>query len=188
MAAACIDSGGHYTQEAYKFARARVGRNIWAIKGASDASGQWSPVWPSASQDHKARKFRLGWRPVVIGVNSAKEAVRQRLLVDEVGPGYCHFPSDREEEYFDQLTSEELRIERRHGSVLRKWYKKKNAANEALDCRVYAYAALQGLYIVRRLDLAKQQLALDAYVPPSKDNPAPVVKRRASSNSWVDGT
>lgn len=150
--AACIDSGGHNTQDAYNFARARVNRNVWAIKGANDRSGQWSPVWPAPNT--KPEKFRTGWRPIIIGVNAAKEAIRNHLRVEEKGPGYAHFPVGRTEPYFEQLTSESLLIEKKDGFAQRKWVLKKGHRNEALDVRVYAYAALQGLLIVRRFSLA----------------------------------
>lgn len=158
---ACIDSGGHNTEEVYSFCRPRAGRNIWAIKGASDRQGQWSPVWP---QRHlmRTKKFRRArgrddnrYRPVVIGVNAAKEAVRQRLLIEEAGPGYCHFPADRPDGYFDQLTSERLTIQRKAGITFRVWEKPNHLSNEALDVRVYAYAALQGLIIDRGFNLAR---------------------------------
>jgi phage terminase large subunit GpA-like protein len=159
--AACVDSGGHNTEEVYAFCRPRASRNIWAIKGASDRQGQWSPVWP---QRHlmRTKKFRKAhgrddnrYRPVVIGVNAAKEAVRQRLLIEEAGPGYCHFPADRPDGYFDQLTSERLTIQRKAGITFRVWEKPNHLANEALDVRVYAYAALQGLIIDRGFNLAR---------------------------------
>jgi phage terminase large subunit GpA-like protein len=150
--AACIDSGGHNTEDVYKYCLARTGRNIWAVKGASDRSGQWSPVWPasefrSVRRRTRNRKTASGarYRPVIIGVNAAKEAIRQRLLIKEPGPGYCHFPAGRPSGYYDQLTAERLIIERKAGIMVRRWDLQSHRANEALDVRVYAYAALQGL-------------------------------------------
>lgn len=146
----CIDSGGHNTEDVYKFCLARVGRNIWAIKGASDRLGQWLPVWPASEfRRTRRRRRRIGqgerYRPVIIGVNAAKEAIRQRLLIKEPGPGYCHFPVGRPAGYYDQLTAERLIIERKSGMMVRRWELQSHRANEALDVRVYAYAALQGL-------------------------------------------
>lgn len=143
----CIDSGGHNTEEVYKFCLARAGRNVWAIKGASDRGGQWLPVWPArAFRRTKRRKMPSHrHRPVIIGVNAAKEAIRQRLLIKEPGPGYCHFPAGRPAGYFDQLTAERLVIERKGGMMIRRWHLQSHLSNEALDTRVYAYAALQGL-------------------------------------------
>ncbi|MFL9499219.1 phage terminase large subunit family protein [Rhodopseudomonas palustris] len=152
ISAACIDSGGHNTDDVYKFARARVGRNVWAIKGASDKSGTWSPVWVIPKFDMK-RSRSSGYRPQIIGVNAAKEAVRQRLLIAKPGPGYCHFPDDRPEVYFDQLMAENLVVQKKAGVTIRKWVAKKGVANEAFDARVYAYAALAGLRAVRKFNL-----------------------------------
>lgn len=152
--AACIDSGGHNTEEVYKFARARLARNVWAIKGAADRAGQWSPVWPIPKQE--IRRTRLtGYKPVILGVNAAKEAVAQRLAIDDVGPGYAHFPLGRPDAWFDQLTSEELVVEKKFGFATRRWVLPRGRANEALDCRVYAYGALCGLYATRGLNLPR---------------------------------
>lgn len=164
--ACCIDSGGHNTEEVYKFARPRIGRNVWAIKGANDRPGQKSPVWPIPKLD--ARKTRLsGYRPVILGTGAAKEAIYQKLAIDTPGPGYCHFPTVRTvnsdgvpqtqytENWFEQLTSEKQVLEKKHGYSFHRWILPKGKANEALDCRVYAYAALQGLYAVRKLSLER---------------------------------
>lgn len=143
----CIDSGGHNTEEVYKFCLARAGRNVWAIKGASDRGGQWGPVWPAHEFRRTRRRIASNHRhrPVIIGVNAAKEAIRQRLLIKEPGPGYCHFPAGRPAGYFDQLTAERLVVERKGGVMIRRWDHPRHLSNEALDARVYAYAALQGL-------------------------------------------
>jgi phage terminase large subunit GpA-like protein len=58
------------------------------------------------------------------------------------------------------LTSEELLIERKDGVERRNWRLKKRMLNEALDCRVYSYAALHGLYQVRQLNLEKRAATL----------------------------
>ncbi|MEX2553991.1 MAG: terminase gpA endonuclease subunit, partial [Actinomycetota bacterium] len=196
VSAACLDSGGHNVQEVYNFSRARYGRNVWAIKGASDRGGQWTPVWPAAAQEQKHKKYRVGFKPVVIGVNAAKEAIRQRLLIEEPGPGYCHFPIGRPEGWFDQLTSENLVIERKAGQSVRKWVLQKGRANEALDCRVYAYAALVGMYHTRRLRLERQAEILERRTPEggprggAAEDPAPRAKpkrKKSHRSPWMDG-
>jgi phage terminase large subunit GpA-like protein len=164
--AGCIDSGGHNTQEVYTFAKARIGRNIWAIKGASDRSGQWSPIWPPLEKERQHKKFRTGYRPVILGVNAAKESIRQKLLVEDEGPSYCHFPVGRADGWYEQLTSESLVVENRGGTRVRSWKLRKGLANEALDTRVYAYAALHGLYHARRFKLQKAAVQLAHYNPP----------------------
>lgn len=57
-------------------------------------------------------------------------------------PGYCHFPADYTEAYFKQLTAEErVRVKTKSGAPKWEWKQIRNR-NEALDCRVYAMAAL----------------------------------------------
>jgi len=140
--AVCIDSGGHYTQEVYQFAKARLQRRIWAIKGESARMGQRNPVWPTK---RPSRRNKSSFRPVIIGVNAAKDVVRQRLHVEVPGPGYMHFPVDRDIGYYSQLLAERLITKSAGGVRYRVWELSKGRANEALDCRVYAYAALCGL-------------------------------------------
>ncbi|MBE8830295.1 terminase, partial [Klebsiella quasipneumoniae] len=45
--ATCMDSGGHHTQKVYEFAKDRLGRRVWAIKGESAQGGKRNPVWPT---------------------------------------------------------------------------------------------------------------------------------------------
>jgi phage terminase large subunit GpA-like protein len=82
----------------------------------------------------------------MVGVDAAKTALYDRLKIGEVGPGYCHFPIGRDQEYFDQLTAERKFTRYHNGYPKQEWRKPPAARNEALDCRVYAYAALQALY------------------------------------------
>jgi phage terminase large subunit GpA-like protein len=144
--AACVDSGGHHTQAVYNFCRdnaALLQGGVHAIKGASERSGQRSPVWPPI---RKARKSKGdGFRPVMIGTNAAKDSISARLLIAAPGPGYMHFPAYWDRARFDQLTAERLTPKRVGGWVFRIWQPRPGRANEALDCRVYAYAALCAL-------------------------------------------
>jgi phage terminase large subunit GpA-like protein len=101
----------------------------------------------------------------MIGTGSAQEAIYQRLALDTPGPGFCHFPTPRmverdgivstlyNEAWFEQLTAEKQILEKKHGFSYHRWILPKGRANEALDCRVYAYAALAGLYATRKLSL-----------------------------------
>lgn len=139
--AACLDSG-HHTQRVYQFAKDRLGRRIWAVKGASERSGQRSPVWPTK---RPSSKQKASYRPTILGVSAAKDVIRARLQLTTAGPGYMHFPADREVGYFAQLTAERLVTKSVGGHKIRVWELPPGRANEALDCRVYAYAALCGL-------------------------------------------
>ena len=140
--AVCVDSGGHHTQKVYDFCKARLGRRVWAIKGESAIGGKRSPVWPTKKPSSRTKAT---FRPIILGVNAAKDSIRSRLHIEKHGPGYMHFPVDRDINYFAQLTSERSVRKYSGGQYYRVWELPSGRANEALDCRVYAYAALCGL-------------------------------------------
>ncbi len=146
--AACIDSGGNHTNDVYKFSKARLQRRIWAIKGASEQDGVRNPVWPTK---RPSRRNKAAFRPVVIGGNTARDVVRTRLAMDATPalgvplPGYMHFPDDRDIGYFQQLLADRIELKTIGIRTVRLWVTPPGRANEASDCRVYAYAALQGL-------------------------------------------
>ncbi|NID15393.1 phage terminase large subunit family protein [Luteibacter yeojuensis] len=160
---ACIDSGGHHTQDVYNFCKARIGRRIWAIKGESARSGKRSPVWPTARPSSRNKK---SYRPVIIGVNAAKDTIASRLGRTEPGPGYMHFPTDRDINYYAQLTAERSVLVTKGGQRYRVWEPRPGRANEALDCRVYAYAALCGLlHMGLKLNRRADEVAMTAGPP-----------------------
>ncbi|MGI4765508.1 MAG: phage terminase large subunit family protein [Janthinobacterium lividum] len=140
--AACIDTGGSRTEAVYQFAKARIGRRIWGIRGDPAQNGKRTPIWPAKMPLSRTRK---SYQPFTIGVNAAKDVIRARLFAQAPGPGYMHFPADRDVGWFEQLTAERLIPKEVRGQRFRVWECPKGRANEALDCRVYAYAALAGL-------------------------------------------
>ena len=148
VVATCVDSGGHYTDHVINYCHARRLHGIWAIKGVG---GVGKPIWPAtASKSFKTKK------PVyVIGVNDAKDILMRRLhLNDTSGPGVWHFPIDRDQDWFEQITNEVVRKKISRGHLIREWTPRKDGVRtEGLDCRVYAYAALRGLVRNYRLNL-----------------------------------
>ncbi len=175
VAAACIDSGGHHTQSVYAFAKARLGRHVWAVKGQSSRNGERSPVWPTT---RPSAKNRSRFKPVIVGTNAAKDSIRNRVALDQPGPGYMHFNATRDVGWYAQLTAERLLTKVASGRRYTVWDLPKGRANEALDCRVYAYAALMGL-----LQLGmKLNLVVDA-VSPAPDVSAAVAKQKADARA-----
>ncbi|MBL8577733.1 MAG: phage terminase large subunit family protein [Mesorhizobium sp.] len=71
-------------------------------------------------------------------------------------------------------------VQRVAGANVRRWVLQAGRANEALDCRVYAYAALHGMYHTRRLKLERQAQALAELIElaRAKVKPEPVRGRR----------
>lgn len=137
--AVAIDSGGHHTQAVYQFCRARRAKHVIAIKGAPIPS----PIGKPNMQD-------ISWRGTVIkqgaqlwpvGSDAIKGVIYSRLKISDAGPGYAHFSVDLPQEFYEQLTSEKLITKYVRGFPKREWVKKDSTRNEALDCKVYAYAA-----------------------------------------------
>ncbi|WP_191621217.1 phage terminase large subunit family protein [Marinihelvus fidelis] len=125
-----VDSGGHYTTEVYTFAKKHPGR-VFAIKGAAGSREVVSR--PTRNNKLKVPLFTLG-------VDAIKELLFFSYLKTVVpGPGYCHFPAHYDDTYFDQLTNEVPVKRYKNGVPVRMW--KAVGRNEALDNRVYAYAA-----------------------------------------------
>ena len=152
--ATCIDTGGHHTEAVYQFCKARLGRRVFGIKGESARTGFRNPVWPTKRPTSRTKKT---YRPVIIGVNAAKDFIRTALGRETPGPYYMHFPADRDINYYAQLTAERLVTKVISGRKYRVWELPDGRANEALDCRVYAYAALcacihQGLKLNAQAD------------------------------------
>ena len=174
-----IDSGGHYTQQVYKYVKARESRRIYAIKGRG---GEGVPIVgrPSKSNIGKVSLFS-------IGVDTAKETIYARLKNTEPGAGYVHFPVEPmfDEEYFEQLTAEKCVTKFVKGRPRREWAKKRSR-NEALDIAVYNLAAL---YI---LNPNFRRLAQRLHTEPEiKEEPKPrrstqrPKRRRIKKKNWA---
>jgi phage terminase large subunit GpA-like protein len=137
--ACCVDSGGHYTEQVYRYCAQRKRLRVWAIKGAG---GQGRLVWPR--QPGRGAKVKVDvW---LIGVDTVKDVLYGRMRkVTEAGPGYVHLDATTDEAWLEQLTSETVVYRLMMGRKTRLW-KPRTAGSrqEALDCTVYAYAAMIG--------------------------------------------
>ncbi len=163
--AVAIDSGGHHAEAVHRFCATRVNRRIWSIKGMA---GEGKPVWPlrwskTASND----------RVFLIGVDTAKDAVTSRWLIEDGEPGACAIPADPsfgyDAEWVRQMTSEQRMTRFREGRPYKVWVLPKGRRNEAFDCRVYALAAMRSIYRGMSAQSEDRQVA------------APVRRRRVRS-------
>ncbi len=83
-----------------------------------------------------------------------------------------HFPADRDINYFAQILAERSTLKTIGGKSYRVWEQLPGRANEALDMRVYAYAALQGLL---NAGLKLNQRADEVSKRPRPSEMAPIV-------------
>ena len=137
MRARCgvVDSG-YLTDEVMKFCR-RSGQSTFIAGKGSSVYNQ--PVIKMPRKKDPTMKVRLA----MIGTDTCKDVLFSYFArQDKRGHGVCHWRNTAmyDDEYFRRLASEK-RVSVRVGRVRRIRWEKFYEANEALDCRVYAFAA-----------------------------------------------
>lgn len=149
----CWDIGGIDPQIVYKRSRKLGLFRVIPIKGAS--------VYGKPVADMPRKRNKNGVYLTEVGADTAKEQIYYRFTLaptaGEPCPGAFHFPNNPE--IFDlteaqQMTAEELTEVWKNGKRKLLWDNKKRR-NEALDCLVYAYAALRISISRWQIDLAK---------------------------------
>jgi phage terminase large subunit GpA-like protein len=184
ISAVMIDSGGHHTDEVYKFVKGRQARRIFACKGSSEAGRE---ILAKFSQNNSYRV-----RLYSIGTDTAKDRIFSRMKIPSAGAGYMHLPDWIEEEYLLQLTSEKRVTRFKKGKGMSREYVKTRTRNEALDLEVYALAALYSLgnHTVRRLgELAEENdQPLDPEELKEKAKADAAAQRRGGGNQGTGGS
>ncbi|MBR0151702.1 MAG: phage terminase large subunit family protein [Synergistaceae bacterium] len=163
VSCACVDSGGHYTEEVYRYCRGRARRNVFAIIGRGTFGTP--PVRVSKLERYRLRLF-------ILGVSTLKGELFSRLQAERGAGGYCHFPDDPENyyrgydrKYFAGLLSERMVIKRVHGNDRIEWeQRRKDVRNEPLDCRVYA----MGAFAILNPDMKRRQAEKSGEKPAQK--------------------
>lgn len=178
-----VDSSDQ-TDHVYNYCKGKAGRRVFPIKGVH---GFGRPIVSSPTRKRNGKKTVRAVDMFPVGVDEAKTIVMRRLGIKEAGPGYCHFPDNRDQEFFEQLTAEKLITRYRKGFPHREWHKTRER-NEALDCRVYALAALHLMNVnleklARRMeesapDPEPLKQAPDAEPPKAPEKPPEEKKRR----------
>lgn len=139
IACTCVDSGdGQYTADVYRYTKARENLRVFSIKGRG---GMGVPFINNPTKNNTVGAYLFS-----LGVDSGKSLVMSRLKIDDEGAGFVHFPRQAErgfnETFFQQLTAEVFERKFEKGVIKCGWIKIRER-NEALDCAVYASAALE---------------------------------------------
>jgi phage terminase large subunit GpA-like protein len=170
LEAVAIDTGGHYTHQAYSFVRANSAKRYFGVKGDS-AEGK--PVkGRSSKQDvnFNGKVIARGVQLWMVGTDTAKDLLHGRFKVAMPGPGYVHLSSQLPPEFFKQITAESrVQVKTATGDRFR-WFKPSGARNEVLDCTVYATFAAHALDLNRYTDRMWQRLE-SVYEGDLFDNP-----------------
>lgn len=141
-----IDSGDN-TDAVYAYGKPRYAQRVYVLKGSSTPHRPIVPRKPSVNNKGRVRLFE-------IGTEAAKDVIYARLRMTVPGPQYMHLPEKVEPEYLEQLTAEKVVRKQINGRWTRRYELPRGKRNEALDCEVYALAALR-LAPVRTSDIGK---------------------------------
>lgn len=136
IAAVGIDTG-YLPDMGYGFYKRTRHPRVYCIKGVG---GEDKPI-VSAPQQRKAGRSKAKAPLFLMGSDVCKQLVYKRLLVEEPGPGYQHFPDTYGEDYFRGLTAEKRVERRRKGFTIHEWIKER-ARNEQLDVRAMTVCVL----------------------------------------------
>jgi phage terminase large subunit GpA-like protein len=181
-----VDSGGHATAEVYQYARERAGAGVVAIKGQSQRGKP--PIGKATKVDinAKGRTLKRGAQVFPVGGDTIKTTLFGRLKHNERGAGYLHFHAQTGAEYFEQLTAEKQALRYVKGFPVREWVKKPSARNEALDCLVYAYAAVNLMY--QRYDRRTiwDQLEKRLEKPVERESRAPLRSIKGGASPFIN--
>jgi phage terminase large subunit GpA-like protein len=181
-----VDTGGHYTQEAYEFCRARVREGVVALKGSSTRSAPALGKGTAQDVNWRGRIVKGGVTLFMVGTDTLKRTIYARLKKDGQGPGAVHFGLNATEEFLEGLTCERLVPRMVKGFQVLEWQKPSGARNEPLDLTVYCLSLME--LVKRRYNRATMWDQLEAAA--SKPAAAPTAKKatpRRAGPGFVQG-
>jgi len=135
-----IDTGGISTNAVYNYCRARKGSGVIGIKGSSQSGQPAIGRGSKVDLNYRGKPIKGGVIVYMVGSDTIKDVLYSRLKFNNK----LHFHAQTTEEYFKQFTGER-KVLKKNGRGTQ-YVQKKNQNVEALDCAVYAYAALNHLY------------------------------------------
>jgi phage terminase large subunit GpA-like protein len=187
-----VDSG-HETQTVYNWARRFPTTKVMAVKGTDKGTVLLSVPRRVDVRADGGKVFTKAVQLWMVSSSVAKTEfygwLRQPRpeTPDDVPTGYLHFPESYDEEWFQQLTAEQLVTRFVRGYRQVQWEKTRER-NEALDLAVYNRAAAAQIGIDRwddrRWDSIRKELTRelsDASAPPTT---AAVKVTRRKSKYW----
>jgi phage terminase large subunit GpA-like protein len=139
-----IDSG-FGTQYVYDWARQQGPGRVLVIKGVDYAPAVVG-LPTAVDVAGTGKKLRRGVRVWPVSTGTLKSELYGWLRLpapldgEPYPPGYCHFPQ-MGDEFFKQLTAEQLVTRVTKGGYRKQEWQKIRERNEALDTRIYARAA-----------------------------------------------
>lgn len=143
-----VDEGGLNTQDVRMACRARIGRNVFAVKGFGGSDIPYTAPPKKMQIMVSGKAVGTCWQ-YQLGVDAGKQAIMDSLRVKQPGTKYSHFPRNEgagyDAAFFRGLLSERLVYKK---GRKKPWVWEKipgHERNEPLDCRNYANAAFKSL-------------------------------------------
>lgn len=143
-----IDTGGHWTHQAYIYARDRRTASGWskntlyppkvyATKGSSTPGQPISSRGKMQDVTIRDRIIKFGVKLYFIGTDTAKDLIDNRLKVKDSGPGCLHISKHLPNIFFEHITNEVRVLKQTSRGEISSWVPRRaHARNEALDCTV----------------------------------------------------
>lgn len=165
-----IDHGGHYSKEVDALSRRMNPMFLMPAKGLS--------VYGRPIATVPKTKNANGVYLVNVGTDTVKNLVYQRLMIQDPGPGFIHWPRLEcfDEDYFKQFTAEKRIPKWTAGGVKRYVWDAEKRRNEAWD--VYLLNQVAVTILQERFGLA-----LD--VPRTKKKPTNTPTRKRRPSTWL---
>jgi phage terminase large subunit GpA-like protein len=138
-----VDTGGHFTQEAYEFCRARVREGVVALKGSSTRAAPALSRGSKVDVSWRGRTLKGGLVLYLVGGDTLKRTIYARLKREGSGPGSVHLGQNATDEFCEGLTCERLVPRQVKGFQVFEWHCPSGARNEPLDTAVYCLALLE---------------------------------------------
>ena len=184
----CWDSGGHYSDTVYSMSKKLGLFRVVPIKGAN--------MYGKPIANFPRKRSNKGVYLTEVGTDNAKELImammRTQPSVDTRTPGAIHLPlndSICDDTELQQLTSERKLPTRRDGRIVYRW-EAGGRRNEALDCFVYALAALYiaiDRFGINLESLSKVITNKDENPSSTDESPKPKKPKKSQANNWLNG-
>jgi phage terminase large subunit GpA-like protein len=184
----CWDSGGHYTDTVYSMSKKLGLFRVVPIRGAN--------MYGKPIANFPRKRTNKGVYLTEVGTDNAKELImsmmRAQPSVDTRTPGAIHLPlndSICDDTELQQLTSERKMPTRRDGRIVHRW-DAGGRRNEALDCFVYALAALYiaiDRFGINLESLSKVITNKDENPSSTDESPKPKKPKKSQANDWLNG-
>jgi phage terminase large subunit GpA-like protein len=175
---AALDTGGHWTHQAYNYVRQRKSAagwtghsqyppRIYATKGSSQPNLTISGRASLQDVNSVDKVIRRGVKLYTVGTDTAKDLFHGRLQVIQHGPGFVHLSKYLPDAFFEHITNEVRVLKQTPKGTVSSWVlKRAGARNEALDCTVMTLFCAHKIALHRKTNAEWQ--VLESIVQPNQ--------------------